>query len=546
MKKVYLFCLVICLSFTQKSFAQCAETTEPKVLLVGDSWAWFMNTDGTFNTVLKTWGHSNCTYVCNSTLAVNGAQTDDVIKAASEAEILNQLNLNPSIKAVHLSIGGNDFLGGWDTTFTQAQTDTLAAQVFYRLDSIVRYIRSCRPGIKILWSGYCYTDFREVITNFIAPTSHPFYNTWSGMKFPDFIQINTLQNYFSQRFADYAATQPDVFYYNANSLMQYEFGQTSPLQGGISPTGTYAVHQASIPVGFPDYPSPMVSMRDYGITKDCFHLSPAGYRYLISYHTQKFYHKLLMDDLYLLADSAQTGTVSSQGNVSSSLYLGESSGEQFSTVLSFNTTTMADTTLKAASIFLRRNNLTGSSPVSSSIEIKMKSGNFGTSAAVEATDYSASGDATGNPCVFGSYANDGDWVRFDLPASFLPHINRNAITQFIISAPGFTGGKANYNDSSDPDFAPVLNLAYGQTPSGIKETNSVQFSVYPNPANGLLTIEKANETITHVEITNLLGATVLVPPVVQNTINITSLPTGIYMLNVTTQNGKGTQRFVKE
>ena len=107
MKRIILLLTLLAVSFSKIS-AQCTEVNEPKILLVGDSWAWFMNTDGTFNTVLKTWGHSNYKYVCNATLAVNGAQTDDVIKVASEAEILNQLTLNPSIKAVHLSIGGND------------------------------------------------------------------------------------------------------------------------------------------------------------------------------------------------------------------------------------------------------------------------------------------------------------------------------------------------------------------------------------------------------------------------------------------------------
>ena len=78
MKRIILLCLVCCFSFG-KIFAQCTEVDEPKVLLVGDSWAWFMNTDGTFNTVFKTWGHSNYKYICNSTLAVNGAKTDDVM-----------------------------------------------------------------------------------------------------------------------------------------------------------------------------------------------------------------------------------------------------------------------------------------------------------------------------------------------------------------------------------------------------------------------------------------------------------------------------------
>lgn len=547
MKKIILLLLTLSLSFG-KIFSQCIETNETKILLVGDSWAWYMNTDGTFNNVFKTWGFSNYKYLSNATLAVNGAQTDDVMKPACETEILNQLNAHPEIKAVHLSIGGNDFLGGWNISMSQGATDTLIAAVFVRLDSIFRYIDQCRPGIQILWSGYCYTNFKEVITNFIAPTSHPFYNTWHGMGDPDFIQINTMQNYISDQVVAYCNTHPNVHFVNASGLMQYEFGQPNPLQGGLSPTGTYAAFTAPLPLGFPDYPSPVASMRDYGIAKDCYHLSAAGYKYLIAYHTQKFYHKLLMDDLYLLSDnSTQTGTISSAGNTDTLLYIGENSGEQFSTVLSFNTTAMADTTLRKASLFLRRKALTGTNPITGALQVKVKNGNFGTTVNVDAADATDAGDASGTPCIFGSYGADGDWVRLDLPASILSHINHTGTTQFIVSAPAATAGKVQYYSSSDPDFAPVLNLAYGQAPSAIKETTDAnEFSIYPNPTNGLLNIERGSELITHLEVSNMLGQVVLQPQMQQNTINISTLPSGIYMLNITTKSGKTSQRIVKD
>ena len=289
-------------------------------------------------------------------------------------------------------------------------------------------------------------------------------------------------------------------------------------------------------------------MRDYGIAKDCYHLSTQGYKDLVGYSTQKFYHKFLMDDLYLLSDhSAQTGTVSSTGNTDSSLYMGEASGEQFATVLSFNTTAMADTTLRKASLFLRRKALTGTNPISGSIQVKIKSGNFGATADVEPADFTAVEDASGNPCLFGSNTGDGDWIRLDLPVSLFSHISHSATTQFIVSAPGATGGKVQFNNSADAELAPVLNLAYGQTPSAVNEINAAkEFYIYPNPTNGLLTIETGGENITHLELTNLLGQVVLQPAMVQNTVNVSTLAAGVYMLNITTKNGKTSQRVVKE
>src|SRR5687768_14482804 len=113
MYRIVLLSFVFCISFGN-TFSQCTETAVPKVLLVGDSWAAYMHTDRTINDVLKTWGHSNYKYVSNSTLSVNGADTKDFVQQSKLDEILNQLTLNPSIEVVHLSIGGNDFLGDWN------------------------------------------------------------------------------------------------------------------------------------------------------------------------------------------------------------------------------------------------------------------------------------------------------------------------------------------------------------------------------------------------------------------------------------------------
>ncbi|MCW3127540.1 MAG: hypothetical protein JWO03_3198 [Bacteroidetes bacterium] len=542
MNKIVLLVLIVCCSCAT-AFSQCTETSVPRVLLVGDSWAFFMNTESTINYALKRAGHSNYTFVSNANLSVNGAETDDVMSTGTENEIRVQLTNNPTIDFVHLSIGGNDFLGSWDTSMTQGQTDTLMMNVFVKLDSVIRFIKSVRPGIKILWSGYCYTNFKESIMTSISPTNHPFYSTWQGMKFPDFHQINTVQNQISKRFRAYCDTTPDIYFVEATGLMQHVFGQTSAL--GVPPGGTYPVGTAPIDTGFDNYPSPLTTMRDYVIYKDAFHLSTDGYRALLAYHCQKFYQKAMMDDKYLLSDPAQTGSVSQQGVVASTLDMGEAAGDNFSTVLSFNTTAMMDTTLSKASIFLRRKGLTGGNPISGTLEVKVKSGNFGSAATVEAADYSATPDATGTPCLFGSNGANDEWIRLDLPPSILMQINHNAPTQFIISAPGVSASKVQFYDASDSDFAPIMNMKYGQTPNAIREIPADAFSIYPNPTNGQLTIT-GNEAISKVEVANLLGEIVLHPAMQQQNIDISSLAPGMYVLNITTKSGVALKKVVKD
>ena len=72
------------------------------------------------------------------------------------------------------------------------------------------------------------------------------------------------------------------------------------------------------------------------------------------------------------------------------------------------------------------------------------------------------------------------------------------------------------------------------------------FTIYPNPANGVLTIQHSSFSIHHsaFRITNLMGQTVLSGNINAETqqIDIANLPTGMYFINV----GEQTAKFVKQ
>lgn len=526
--------------------AQCAETDQTKVLLVGDSWAFFMNVDQTIDNTLEKWGHSHYKYYTNTVLAENGAETVDFLTATKQDEIQAQLAAHPDIEVVHLSIGGNDILGDWDVTFSQAQTDSLGNLVFARLISVMDFIKSCKPGIKIVWSGYVYPNFEEVIESFSPfQTNHPFYGTWEGMGFPSFEQVNTVLDHFSDQVEIYAQNDPQVEFVKAPALMQYTFGQNSPL--GVAPGGTYPAFTQPLPFGDLTYPSPKNSMRDYGLTKDCFHLSPKGYNDLIEYHTQKFYHKFLMDDQYFLSEGGtKDGSVSSLGNVANTLDLGANAGEELATVLSFNTTQMPDTTLTAASIFLRRKSLTGANPINGNLQIKVVNGNFGATADVEVADFTAAGDASANPCLFGSNNGNGHWIRLDLPANLLPFIHKNQPTQFLLSASNATG-KVTFNDASDPDFAPVLNLTFSK-PTAISSAilPAQDIHLFPNPTNGILFFQGLKEGKYEINLYNYLGQNVFQAHTNQHFIDISTLQAGVYVVEVKGENGRIVKKIVKQ
>jgi hypothetical protein len=529
-------------------FSQCSEPITNRVLLVGDSWAAFMNADQTITEGLRNMGHSDKKFVSNVTIAENGADTWDFVDGPKQDAIQDIIDANPQIDVIHLSIGGNDLLGSWNTSFTQAQTDSLAAEVEDRLNIIVDFLQNTRSGMRVFWAGYTYPNFGEIIED-MAPfqSAHPFYSTWDDMGQPDFITINSILNDMSDSVALSAAADPQLDFVRAQGILQYQFGQETPL--GIAPGGTYAQFEAPLPLGYPDYPSPKEAMRLYaGIFLDPFHLSTESYLRMFTYQAEKFYQKFFMDDLYVLSEGGTAdGSVSSDGVTSAALEIGESGGNEIATVVSFDTQSMADTTLSSASIFLRRESLTGTNPFSGNeTQIKMISGNFGATANVEADDFLASGDAEGITCRFGSHLQDGHWVRFDLTTEMIAAINNQNKTQFVITVPGFTGGVMSFSDASNPDYAPVLNLNYGPEPSGVNEIRTAkELPVYPIPTTGGLTIDVDPNELRSVQVLNVLGSVVLEPTPMGNRIDISELPNGAYVLKLTTDSGVSAKRIVK-
>lgn len=526
------------------AIAQCTETDERRVLLVGDSWAFFMGVDQTINTVLERWGHSNATFHTNLTIAENGAETDDFLGAVKQAEIQAQIDANPSIKVVHLSIGGNDVLGDWHVSFTQQQTDSLRAAVEGRLLQVIEFIKGTRPDLHILWSGYAYPNFGEVIEG-IAPfqSIHPFYDTWADMGFPSFEQLNTILNDFSATVEAYSATDPRVDFVPCTGLMQHTFGQNAPL--GVPPGGSYAPLTAPLPQGFVDYPSPQGSMRSYGIFLDCFHLSADGYRDMIDYHTRKFYHKFLMHDHWALSEGgARDGSITSAGSISNALTLGEQDGERHATMLSFNLDAVQGNVISAASLFLRCSSLSGTNPLQGAIRVAVK-GTFGGSPELDALDYLDAPVAEDQACRFGDSGANGRWIRLDLPEALLPFITAGTV-QFRITAPDALGGLVTFTDASDPELAPVLDLSFGEltTPIAAPLPDPGTLRIYPNPTDGPLMIDAQADLIRSLELSDQLGR-IIWRSSSFTTLDLNDLPRGAYLLRIATAHGSTVERVVK-
>ena len=82
---------------------------------------------------------------------------------------------------------------------------------------------------------------------------------------------------------------------------------------------------------------------------------------------------------------------------------------------------------------------------------------------------------------------------------------------------------------------------------GVDEQTSVAISLYPNPVNDKLTI-KATEAIEQLEVFSITGAKVLGMTSSDETLEISTanLPSGVYVIRMTTQSATDVRRFVKK
>ena len=82
------------------------------------------------------------------------------------------------------------------------------------------------------------------------------------------------------------------------------------------------------------------------------------------------------------------------------------------------------------------------------------------------------------------------------------------------------------------------------TEDGINTANKVDVNVYPNPATDVLHVE-ANG-ITRIDVIDLAGRIVLSNTQSLNTVNVSGLANGVYMLRTTTTEGVNVQKIVKK
>lgn len=113
---------------------------------------------------------------------------------------------------------------------------------------------------------------------------------------------------------------------------------------------------------------------------------------------------------------------------------------------------------------------------------------------------------------------------------------------------GFIVCGSYFHGAGDPKFNQGSNfwmVKYPEESLSTSEFENSNIKIYPNPTTSLLTIDTLH-SIDTIQITNMLGQTVLYQNNVLNkTLDVSSLQTGMYFLNLTLNNQQQVIRFVK-
>jgi hypothetical protein len=229
------------------------------ILVIGDSWG--VAAGPALQKVLIDNGSAGTV----ASIAEGGETAENINTPQWLAKITAALEENPDASLVHLSLGGNDFLGQWNAFIGKEQEDQLIADVIEDISSIVDHILGQRPDIRIFWSSYDYP--RPLIIG--SPE-----------------EVNKASMRFSVEAQTLAESKGDSLSYgDFNGLTQVVYGfdgvQTSPFDPDfVIPPG-----DPSLPD--PQYPGPAVAYLD------AIHLTPEAYLVLAQSQYQDFYQAVL-------------------------------------------------------------------------------------------------------------------------------------------------------------------------------------------------------------------------------------------------------------
>ena len=96
-------------------------------------------------------------------------------------------------------------------------------------------------------------------------------------------------------------------------------------------------------------------------------------------------------------------------------------------------------------------------------------------------------------------------------------------------------------------IGPYYPLIDGKnTPLGVNEYAALEVTMYPNPVTEKLHIELENHQIDRLKFYTMNGQVVLTEKNNTNSVDVSGLSDGVYFLEITSEEGKSIQKFIKQ
>ena len=229
------------------------------ILVIGDSWG--VAAGPALQKVLIDNGSAGTV----ASIAEGGETAENINTPQWLAKITAALEENPDASLVHLSLGGNDFLGQWNALIGKEQEDQLIADVIEDISSIVDHILGQRPEIRIFWSSYDYP--RPLIIGSPEDVNK------ASMRFSDEAQALAESKGGSLSYGDF------------NGLTQVVYGFDGVQASPFDPDFVIPPGDPSLPD--PRYPGPAAAYLD------AIHLTPKAFLVLAESQYQDFYQAVL-------------------------------------------------------------------------------------------------------------------------------------------------------------------------------------------------------------------------------------------------------------
>jgi lysophospholipase L1-like esterase len=261
--------LVVLLAASLSCLAAGGAAAEDRILLAGDSWAWFMYINNAFPRALKSEGLEDCG-VTGIYTTVPGSTARDWTNPDWLANIRRELEKQPTVDIIHLSVGGNDFLNHWHGEISPEEKETLYAGVVRDTEIIVRYCLGIRPAIRVAICGYDYINRKK--RNATIP------------------ELNTAGQELARRKMELAQRIDRCEYIHNYGVMQYFFGYPPALKPLETAYPGQAPDFKPWPGGDRRFGNPPAAMFD------AIHLSREGYYRLARHCVNVLYKKWLAEN----------------------------------------------------------------------------------------------------------------------------------------------------------------------------------------------------------------------------------------------------------